>query len=102
MTVDQPSTQPTRGSGVLAAQRRFTSGANLFFYRLTGGAVGGRMGGRPILLLTTIGRKSGKERVWRRLFARPCAISFPKRWKPCSSTMGFRSARITAIGSKHL
>jgi len=32
-------------------------------YRLTGGTVGGKMGGRPILLLTTIGRKSGKERV---------------------------------------
>ena len=63
MTVDQPSAQPTRGGGAVAAQRRFTSGANMFLYRLTGGAVGGKMGGRPILLLTTIGRKSGKERV---------------------------------------
>lgn len=63
MTVDQPSAQPTRGGGVVAAIRRFTSGANLSLYRLTGGAVGGKMGGRPILLLTTIGRKSGKERV---------------------------------------
>src|SRR5260370_7463535 len=32
-------------------------------YRLTSGAVGGKMGGWPIVLLTTIGRKSGKEHV---------------------------------------
>jgi hypothetical protein len=27
---------------------------------------------------------------------------FPRRWKPCSTTMGLRSARVTAIGSKSL
>lgn len=63
MTVDKPSAQPARGGGVVAALRRFTSGANMSLYHLTGGAVGGKMGGRLILLLTTIGRKSGKERV---------------------------------------
>ena len=63
MTVDKPSTQPPSRGGVVAALRRFTSGASMSLYRLTNGTVGGKLGGRPILLLTTIGRKSGKERV---------------------------------------
>ena len=33
----------------------------MFLYRLTGGMIGGRVGKSPVLLLTTIGRKSGKE-----------------------------------------
>jgi deazaflavin-dependent oxidoreductase (nitroreductase family) len=32
-------------------------------YRLTGGAIGGKMFGAPILLLTTTGRKTGKQRT---------------------------------------
>ncbi len=36
---------------------------NIFLYRLTGGALGGRMMGQNVLLLTTLGRRSGKERV---------------------------------------
>ncbi len=32
-------------------------------YRLTGGSLGGKLGGRPMLLLTTTGRKSGKRRT---------------------------------------
>jgi deazaflavin-dependent oxidoreductase (nitroreductase family) len=32
-------------------------------YRLTGGKVGGRFGKAPVLLLTTTGRKSGKQRT---------------------------------------
>ena len=32
-------------------------------YRLTGGLLGGRMDGLDMLLLTTIGRKTGKERT---------------------------------------
>ncbi len=39
------------------------SGINLFWYRLTGGVIGGSFGGRPILLLTTTGRKSGRPRM---------------------------------------
>jgi deazaflavin-dependent oxidoreductase (nitroreductase family) len=39
------------------------SKANTFWYRLTGGAIGGRFGRAPILLLTTTGRKSGKPRT---------------------------------------
>ena len=33
---------------------------NVFFYRLTRGALGSRMAGQSVLLLPTIGRKSGK------------------------------------------
>ena len=32
-------------------------------YRLTGGRIGGRLAGNPMLLLTTTGRKSGKSRT---------------------------------------
>ncbi len=33
---------------------------NVFLYRLTRGALGSRMGGQSVLLLQTVGRKSGK------------------------------------------
>lgn len=36
---------------------------NVWVYRLSGGRVMGRMGAAPILLLTTVGRKSGKKRT---------------------------------------
>jgi len=36
---------------------------NVWVYRLSGGRVMGRMGAAPILLLTTVGRKSGKRRT---------------------------------------
>ena len=36
---------------------------NVWMYRLSGGRVMGRMGAAPILLLTTVGRKSGKWRT---------------------------------------
>ncbi len=41
----------------------FIKNTHIYLYRLTGGVIGGKMGSRPLLLLTTIGRKSGKERV---------------------------------------
>jgi deazaflavin-dependent oxidoreductase (nitroreductase family) len=34
---------------------------SVWLYRLTGGKLGGSMGGTRVLLLTTIGRKSGKS-----------------------------------------
>lgn len=37
--------------------------ANLVLYRATGGSVGGSHGGAPVLLLTTMGRRSGKART---------------------------------------
>jgi F420H(2)-dependent quinone reductase len=39
------------------------SAANRFWYRATGGRLGGRIGGVPILLLTTTGRRSGTRRT---------------------------------------
>jgi len=39
------------------------SGTHEFWYRLSGGWIGGRFGRAPILLLTTTGRKSGRKRT---------------------------------------
>jgi deazaflavin-dependent oxidoreductase (nitroreductase family) len=36
---------------------------HVFFYRLTGGSLGGKFRGGPVLLLTSKGRKSGKPRT---------------------------------------
>ena len=35
----------------------------IFLYRLTSGAIGGRMAGLQVLLLTTTGRKTGQPRI---------------------------------------
>ena len=42
---------------------RILGGMHKRVYRLTGGKVGGRIGKLPVLLLTTIGRKSGQPRT---------------------------------------
>ncbi len=42
---------------------KMMSAMHLFWYRITGGAIGGSFAGRPILLLTTTGRKSGRRRT---------------------------------------
>lgn len=42
---------------------KFTSATHLFWYRLTGGLIGGKFGNVDILLLTTTGRKSGRRRT---------------------------------------
>ncbi len=34
---------------------------NIFLYRLTGGALGGKMSGQSVLLLDTVGRKTGRK-----------------------------------------
>jgi deazaflavin-dependent oxidoreductase (nitroreductase family) len=40
---------------------KFFSRANVFVYQKTGGRLGSRMGRQSVLLLNTIGRKSGKH-----------------------------------------
>lgn len=45
------------------ALQRFFTNMHIALYRRTNGAIGSRMGGRSLLLLTTIGRKSGQERT---------------------------------------
>ncbi|HTK09152.1 MAG TPA: nitroreductase family deazaflavin-dependent oxidoreductase [Ktedonobacteraceae bacterium] len=52
-----------RSSGVGIALQRFFMRVHIFFYRLTDGVIGGNLAGHPMLLLTTIGRKSGRERI---------------------------------------
>lgn len=42
---------------------RLVTAAHTAVYRTTGGKVGGRMQGSPVLLLDTVGRKTGKERT---------------------------------------
>ncbi len=48
------------GKAITATQRAATK-LHSFVYRATNGRVGGRIAGGPVLLLTTIGRKSGRE-----------------------------------------
>ncbi len=47
----------------MIAAIRLMMAINVFLYRLTGGVLGGRMMGQNVLLLTTLGRKSGKKRI---------------------------------------
>ncbi len=50
---------------------RLASAANAWVYRLSGGRVGGKFrGGAPVMLLTTIGRKSGRRRTAPLLYLR--------------------------------
>src|SRR6266576_5014849 len=42
---------------------RILGGVHRRVYRLSGGRFGGKIGGLPVLLLTTIGRKSGRPRT---------------------------------------
>jgi F420H(2)-dependent quinone reductase len=42
---------------------RFFLAINVFLYRLSGGKFGNQVQGLPVLLLTTIGRKTGKRRI---------------------------------------
>jgi deazaflavin-dependent oxidoreductase (nitroreductase family) len=43
---------------------RFFSILNRGWYKLTGGRIGAKFHGAPVVLLTTTGRKTGKERTW--------------------------------------
>jgi F420H(2)-dependent quinone reductase len=49
---------------------RAASAVHSGLYRLSGGRLGGRMAGAPVLLLTTTGRKSGKARTVPLLYTR--------------------------------
>lgn len=42
---------------------RWIGKLNIPLYRISGGRIGGRVGRAPVLLLTTIGRKSGQPRT---------------------------------------
>jgi deazaflavin-dependent oxidoreductase (nitroreductase family) len=47
----------------IAAAQRFATRLHSSVYRATGGKVGGRLLGSPVLLLTTTGRESGRPRT---------------------------------------
>ena len=49
---------------------KLMSATHLFWYQLTGGFLGGRVSGAPVLLLTTTGRKSGQRRTRPLLYLR--------------------------------
>jgi F420H(2)-dependent quinone reductase len=42
---------------------KFFTSANALLFRTTGGRLGNRMGGQSVLLLNTVGRKSGQPRT---------------------------------------
>jgi F420H(2)-dependent quinone reductase len=63
MAIQKQADLTPAGQGVWIALQRFFMGVHVFCYRLTGGVLGGNLAGHPMLLLTTIGRKSGRERV---------------------------------------
>jgi F420H(2)-dependent quinone reductase len=58
-----PQSQPQRPRRMKRALRRAFMRARISLYRLSGGLLGSRIPGRSFMLLTTIGRKSGLERV---------------------------------------
>ena len=63
MAANSQTFNPRPFGPVVANAQRFVTGFHTFIYRLSGGRIGGRIVGSPVLLLTTIGRKSGKERT---------------------------------------
>jgi deazaflavin-dependent oxidoreductase (nitroreductase family) len=50
-------------SGPAKLAMKLSSGAHAGIYRATGGKLFGRMGKSPVLLLNTVGRKTGKRRA---------------------------------------
>ena len=61
MTTARPRGRPY-GKAIVVAQRAATK-LHSFVYRATNGRIGGSIVGSPVLLLTTTGRKSGRERT---------------------------------------
>lgn len=62
MAQQDQAIQQHRKSDIGIILQRFFMRVHIFFYQRTGGVIGGNLG-RPMLLLTTIGRKSGQERI---------------------------------------
>lgn len=50
-------------SPILKRLQRLFTRSHVFVYRITSGRIGGSLDGPPLLLLTTIGRKTGKSRT---------------------------------------
>src|SRR4051794_14843627 len=56
--------QGKQGGGGMRLMMRAAGSVHRGLYRLTRGKIGATMGPMKVLLLTTIGRKSGQERTW--------------------------------------
>lgn len=64
MTAKTPARPIGRAvTGPMKLLFRLGGGAHAALYRLTSGRFAGRMGRSPVLLLTTVGRKTGKART---------------------------------------
>src|SRR2546422_11570406 len=50
--------------------QQLMSSTHVFFYKLSGGRIGGRIHKADVLLLTTTGRKTGKKRTTPLLYVR--------------------------------
>jgi deazaflavin-dependent oxidoreductase (nitroreductase family) len=69
MTGSERETSTERDlSGPARLALKLGSGAHAGVYRATGGKLFGRMGKSPILLLNTVGRKSGRKRTSQLLY----------------------------------
>jgi deazaflavin-dependent oxidoreductase (nitroreductase family) len=62
-TSGKQTTTPRRGGRIAILLQRSTISLHRLLYRVSGGKIGGRMFNNPVLLLTTTGRKTGKQRV---------------------------------------
>ena len=58
-----PNRETPRTTPVRSLVQLF-GGMHRWLYRSTGGVIGGRFRGGPVLLLTTVGRKTGQARTW--------------------------------------
>jgi len=71
---DQPIVRESEGEmskrALIERLARLFTGAHVAVYRATGGRIGGHFRGGPIVLLTTVGRKSGRRRTTPLLFIR--------------------------------
>ena len=63
MSVKDQTVDKNRPARKTSKAQRVLTGIHTFFYRLSGGKMGGRLGRSPILLLITTGRKTGKPRT---------------------------------------
>ena len=63
MSVEDQTVDKNRPARKTSKAQRVFTGIHTFFYRLSGGKMGDRLGKSPILLLITTGRKTGKQRT---------------------------------------
>jgi len=63
MTVQKPVKPKASSPGTSVALQRFFMKVHIVFYQRTGGVIGGNLAGHPMLLLTTVGRKTQQERL---------------------------------------